>query len=177
MSKKNDPEIPETLESINDTEIHDLQEYVQDYTRDIKYSELSRRDIRSLIFHILYAYDAFDYSCSLESIVDNLNRGFELDIPLNSEVVVIVQKVADLRDDLDKTIIGFLANWRLERLGVSTKLILRLSFWEFLNSDTPPTVIINEAVELAKCFSEVDAYKFINGVLDEYAKSLVPVEK
>lgn len=140
--------------------------------KDIKYSELSRRDIRSLIFHILYAYDAFDYQTSLESIVDNLNRGFDLDIPLTSEVVSVAKQVADLRLDLDKIVERFLSNWRLERLGVSTRIILRLSAWELLNTETPSNVVINEAVELSKGFSEADAFKFINGVLDEMVKKL-----
>ena len=51
------------------------------------------------------------------------------------------------------------------------KLILRLALWELLHTDTDPVVIINEAVELAQCFAEQDAYKFINGVLDSYRKS------
>lgn len=140
--------------------------------KDIKYSELSRRDIRSLIFHILYAYDAFDYQTSLESIVDNLNRGFDLDIPLSSEVVSVAKQVADLRFDLDKIVERFLSNWRLERLGVSTRIILRLSAWELLNTETPSNVVINEAVELSKGFSESEAFKFINGVLDEMVKKL-----
>ena len=158
----------DTNEKTGSEEIQGLTES----DKDIKYSELSRRDIRSLIFHILYAYDAFDYQTSLESIVDNLNRGFDLDIPLNSEVVSVAKQVAEIRHDLDKTIERFLANWRLERLGVSTRIILRISAWELLNTETPPTIVINEAVELAKGFSEADAYKFINGVLDEMAKKL-----
>lgn len=139
--------------------------------KKIKYSELSRRDIRSLIFHILYAYDAYDYQSSLESVVDNLNRGFDLDIPLDSEVVNVAREISQSKDELDKKVSKFLANWRLERLGVATRLILRIGVWELLNTDIPSTVIINEAVELAKCFAEIDAYKFINGILDEASKN------
>ncbi len=71
------------------------------------------------------------------------------------------KKVAGLRNELDKIVERFLANWRLERLGVSTRIILRLAVWELLNTETASTIVINEAVELAKCFSEIDAYKFI----------------
>ena len=159
MTEKSNPiEEIDTLEEVSD--------------KIIKYSELSRRDIRSLIFHILYAYDAYDYQVSLESIVDNLNRGFELDIPLQSEVITIASNTSDSKEILDKVMGKFLANWRLERLGVSTKLILRLGIWELLNTETPSNIVINEAIELAKCFAETDAYKFINGILDEVAKNL-----
>ncbi|HML19849.1 MAG TPA: transcription antitermination factor NusB, partial [Candidatus Dependentiae bacterium] len=64
--------------------------------------------------------------------------------------------------------------WRFDRLGVCTKLILRLAVWELLHADEPHNIIINEAIELAKCFSEDDAYKFINGILDEAVKVIRP---
>ena len=42
--------------------------------------------------------------------------------------------------------------------------------WELTNTEMHPTIVINEAVELAKCFSEKDAYRFVNGILDEFIK-------
>jgi transcription antitermination protein NusB len=148
---------------IEQNELEDLD--LEESIKDIKYSELSRRDIRSLIFHILYAYDAFDYDSSVDAIVDNLNRGYELDIPLNSEVVIVSSKIITSKEELDKVIGQFLANWRMERLGVSTRLILRIGVWELLNTDVPSTVVINEA------------YKFINGILDEVAKKLTELKQ
>lgn len=131
----------------------------------------SRRETRSLIFHFLYALEAYDYSVSLESLVDEYNRGFDLSVPLDGEVVKTVQAVADKKAELDKMLVPLLANWKLERIGCCTRLILYLALWEMHFSDTPHTVVINEAIELAKCFSEKDAYKFINGILDEVLKS------
>ena len=131
---------------------------------------ISRRDVRSLIFHLLYAMDSFDYTVPLDEIVDIFNREFETEIKKGGEVTDIVQGVVDERQDLDRGIEPLLANWRLERLGCSTRLILRLALWEMRHTDTAPIVIINEAIELAKAFSEKDAYKFINGILDEAAK-------
>ncbi len=135
------------------------------------YADLSRRDIRGLIFHLLYAMESFDYQTSLSAIVDDFNRGFNLDIPLDSESVAIAQHVIDARETLDKEMLPFLANWRLERIGVCTKLVLRLAIWELEQQQTPATIVINEAIELVKCFAEKDAYRFVNGVLDEYAKA------
>jgi len=152
----------------------DVQESAE-LSGEILYNDLSRREVRSLIFHLLYAMEGFDYQTELESIVDNFNRGFELNIPVDSEVFRVACKVIAHREKLDEVIIPLLANWRFERVGVCTKLILRLAIWELQNTDTPPTIVINEAIELAKCFAEKDAYKFINGILDKLVKGTVEV--
>jgi len=141
------------------------------------YNDLSRREVRSLIFHLLYAMEAFDYNVSLEAIVEDFNRAYDLDIPGDSEVISIAQTVIDKRDELDTQIRPLLINWRFERIGICTKLILRMALWELLNTDIAPNIIINEAIELAKCFSESDAYKFVNGILDEAVKSLKKDDK
>ena len=137
----------------------------------IAYELLSRRDIRSLIFHYIYAMEAFDHTVSLSTIVDRFNRGFYFAVPLNSEAVVTAQAVIDARESLDTIITPLLANWRLERVGLCTKIILRVAIFELQNKDTPSSIVINEAIELAKCFSEKDAYRFVNGVLDEFCKA------
>ncbi len=133
---------------------------------------ISRRDFRSLIFHLLYAMESYDYTMPLEQIITIYNQEFDLDIPLDGEIFKVVSAVVALREELDKQIVPLLDNWRLERLGTCTLLVLRLSIWEFLYTDIASTIIINEGIELAKCFSERDAYKFVNGILDEGAKKL-----
>lgn len=140
----------------------------------VSYDKLSRRDIRSVIFHLLYAAEAYDYEVTLETIIDNFNRGYDLDIPFQSEVGIITQSILDSREKLDEAVKPLLINWRFERIGLCTKLVLRLAVWELLNTKEPHSVIINEAIELAKCFSEIDAYKFVNGILDEAVKMLRP---
>jgi len=58
-------------------------------------------------------------------------------------------------------------HWRLERMAVIDRLILRMAVYEFLfRPDTPRTVVMDEAIELARTFSEQDAVRFVNGVLD-----------
>ena len=134
--------------------------------------ELPRRDQRALIFHLLYAMDAFDYQTSLESIVDNFARGFYYILPASGFVVKSSANVIAARDELDNDLRPLLAHWRLERLSTCTRLIMRLGLWELKYTDIDPSVIINEAVELAKCFAEADSYRFVNGVLDEWVKRL-----
>jgi N utilization substance protein B len=136
----------------------------------INYDDLSRRDVRSLVFHFLYAADAFNYEESIESIIDNFNRGFDLNVPLNGELANTVKDIINSRHDLEKIYEPYLANWRSERISVCTKLILLFAIWELKKTETDARIIINEAIELAKCFAEEDAYRFVNGILDPVSK-------
>jgi transcription antitermination protein NusB len=67
---------------------------------------------------------------------------------------------------IDERIAAAAEHWRLDRMAVMDRLILRLAVWELGHLDTPPKVVINEAIELARTFSTEDAVKFVNGVLD-----------
>ena len=136
------------------------------------FDDLSRRDVRSLIFHFLYAIEAFDYQESLQSIVDNFNRGFNLNVPFDSELCSVVNAIVNDRHQLEKIYEPFLSNWRIDRVSVCTKLILLFAIWELKNTETDTRIIINEAIELAKCFAEEDTYRFVYGVLDPISKDL-----
>jgi N utilization substance protein B len=135
----------------------------------LAYSDLSRRDIRSLIFHVLYAVESYDYEESVEAVADNLSKGFNLAIRPDSEIVTTARQIVEMRDMLDEEYKPLLTNWRFDRISVSIKLIMRLAVWELLHTDMDQRIIINEAIELAKCFAEEDAYRFINGILDGIA--------
>lgn len=73
---------------------------------------------------------------------------------------------------LDALIVGHSDNWRFERLSAIDRAILRLAIYEISSSDTPPKVVLNEAVDLAKKFSSEEAGGFVNGILDSVHKSL-----
>lgn len=57
-------------------------------------------------------------------------------------------------------------HWRIERMAIVDRNVMRLAVYEFLFEDTPDTVIINEALEIARRFSTFEATQFINGILD-----------
>lgn len=160
-----------TQELINNTS--DIKPEVEEIEIEIEenFEVKTKRDQRSLAFHFIYAMEQFDYDVSLESIVDNFRRGFDVDIAENSPAITLARNVIEKREELDRILVPYLKNWKLERLGCCTKLILRLSVWELIQENAIPNVIINEAIELAKGFAEKDAYKFINGILDELVKS------
>ncbi|NBQ16912.1 transcription antitermination factor NusB [bacterium] len=130
----------------------------------------SRREVRSLIFHLLYALESNEYSVSVQSVVESFNNGLELDREIDEEVIATTESIVEKKDQLSAIMLPFLSHWRLDRIGCCTRLILYIAFWEMHFSKTPRTIIINEAIELAKCFAEKDAYKFVNGILDEAAK-------
>ena len=76
---------------------------------------------------------------------------------------------------LDEMIVKHAENWRFERLAAIDRAILRLAIYELRATDTPPKVILNEAVDLAKKFSSEDSGAFVNGILDAFRKSLPSV--
>jgi transcription antitermination protein NusB len=74
---------------------------------------------------------------------------------------------------LDAIIAQHTEHWRVERLAVIDRLILRMAVWELRHApDTPAPVVLNEALELARRFSADDSVRFVNGVLDGIRKSL-----
>lgn len=92
----------------------------------------------------------------------------EAELPLF--LLQLVTGVADHRDELDKELEPYLkSGWSLERLTTIDKNILRLGLFEIRYRDeTPDRVAVNEAIELAKEFSDQVAVKFINGVLTHF---------
>lgn len=94
----------------------------------------------------------------------------EVEIPLF--LLQLVTGVADHRDELDKELEPHLkAGWSLDRLTTIDKNILRLGLFEIQYcEETPDRVAVNEAIELAKEFSDQASVKFINGVLTHFVK-------
>jgi len=76
------------------------------------------------------------------------------------------------REALDRLIAGAADNWRLERIGVVERNILRLGIHELRRADTPPKVVIDEAIRLGQWFGGPKTPAFVNGVLDRVARSL-----
>jgi|SRR5579872_5392656 len=70
----------------------------------------------------------------------------------------------------DAVIAPLLEGWTIERLPTIDRLLLRMSVFELSHRDTPPAVVMNEAVELAKKFSTDDSPRFVNGVLGAVVK-------
>jgi len=76
-------------------------------------------------------------------------------------------------EQIDELIRRHAENWRLDRMAIVDRNILRVSVQEFLyDKETPKTVVINEAIEIARRFSAQESPQFINGILDSIKKEL-----
>jgi transcription antitermination protein NusB len=83
----------------------------------------------------------------------------------------------DRLEEIDRTIQQHTQNWRLSRMAAVDRNILRLAVYEFLSdSETPATVVINEALEIAKKFSTHESAQFVNGILDSIKNDLLNKE-
>jgi len=95
-------------------------------------------------------------------------------IPASSQpfVTALVKGTREHLEEIDALLTRFATNWSLSRMAMVDRNILRLATYELLyESEMPPKVAINEAVELAKRFGSNDSGKFVNGVLDSIHKS------
>ena len=104
---------------------------------------------------------------ALENFWSN-RKDEEIDALLKEFSSELVKGVAENREEIDKKIVKYAANWQLKRMAVVDRNIMRLGCFELLyREDIPPKVSINEAVELAKKFSGIESGKFVNAILDK----------
>lgn len=97
----------------------------------------------------------------------------QLDDPLREFANGLVRGAIERREEIDGLLTSHTQNWRLERMTVIDRLVLRLGVYEMLaEPETPSKVIINEAIELARAYSGEEAVGFVNGVLDAVRKGM-----
>lgn len=89
---------------------------------------------------------------------------------------MLVRGVLENLDELDAILLPYCVSWPLDRLGVIERCVLRLAVYEMkvAKEPVPAPIVINEAVDLAKYFSNVESGKFVNGILDLIAKGKLP---
>ena len=124
----------------------------------------SRSELREKIMTILYQIDLYKRN-NIEFDVDStIKENVEID---NEFVKDIVYGVVTYMDTIDELANKYLSNWTIDRLDSEGKAILRMSIYELKYTDTPDLVVINEAIELAKRYSDDSVRKMINAVLDK----------
>ena len=126
--------------------------------------KLNRTEAREKIMIILYQIDLYDKDKIPYDLESVFHENLEIDNKFDRD---IVDGVLEKKDSIDKIISKYLENWDLDRLGKTDRAILRLSTYEMLYYNTPKVVVINEAVELAKKYSDEKIVKLINAVLDK----------
>src|SRR5712692_1714011 len=92
---------------------------------------------------------------------------------LRTFATALAVDTVDRLSDIDPLIANTAKRWRPERMAVLDRLILRMAICEMLrDAGTPPPVVINEALELARTFTTEESVKFINGMLDAIRKKI-----
>jgi len=137
-----------------------------------------RHQAREAALQILFSYDPQNEpptGPALAASLDKHFRHFDITPPAREFCAELVAGTLRRRTDLDQTIEAMAANWKVSRMPTIDRNLLRLSVNEMLHfRDTPPSVIIDEAVELAKSFCEAETPAFVNGILDNLRKQHRP---
>ena len=131
----------------------------------------SRRKARELALQMLFQWEQGQH------LPEHVIRSFLLPLNPHPEVEKFACElfegtVAEV-ELLDQRLREHAKNWRLERMAAVDRNILRLALYELVHfPQTPPPVVINEAIEIARRFSGKDSVDFVNGVLDAIRKKL-----
>ena len=119
---------------------------------------------------ILYQIDIYSTNGIKYDIDEIINEVSKVE---NEFIKEIVYGVITYKNDIDTIANKYLENWNIDRLGNTDKAILRMGIFELLYTETPDIVAINEAIELAKIYSDDAVRKMINGVLDKIYREKV----
>ena len=132
--------------------------------------QLTRTELRKNIMTILYqinVYETNQIEYKVENVIKEVN-------PIDNEFVKdVVYGVITKKQELDNIADTYLNKWTIDRLGNTDQSIIRMGIYELLYTKTPEIVVINEAIELAKLYSDDDVKNMINGVLDKIYKNKV----
>ena len=139
--------------------------YMGDFMKQLTRTEL-RKNIMTILYQInVYTLNKIDFD--VENIIKEVN-------PIDNEFVKdVVFGVITKKEEIDSIANNYLNKWTIDRLGNTDQSILRMAIYELLYTNTPEIVVINEAVELAKLYSDDDVKNMINGVLDKVYKNKV----
>lgn len=124
---------------------------------------MNRSELRKKIMTILYQINVYETGKIPYEVDAIIKEVLEID---NEFVRDTVYGVLTYKNELDKLADFYLKDWTITRLGNTDRAILRMGLYELLYTDIPEIVAINEAVELAKSYSDDSVRKMINGVLD-----------
>jgi len=130
----------------------------------IEVEQLNRSELRKIIMTALYQINVYDANKMKYNVDDVIKENLEIE---NEFVKEVVHGVLENKDAIDEKANEYLSGWKITRLGNTDQAILRMGIYELLYTKTPEVVAINEAIELAKAYSDDDVRKMINGVLDK----------
>lgn len=125
---------------------------------------INRSELRKQIMTILYQISIYDKGHINYDVNDVIRNAISVD---NEFVKDTVYGVITYKEDIDKLANLYMNDWTIDRLGNTDQAILRMGIYELIYTSVPPVVAINEAIGLAKTYSDDMVRKMINGVLDK----------
>jgi len=127
-----------------------------------------RSKSREIALQVLYQIDMSDGDA--EEVFNLFWHHFTPSDDLKDFTQLIVEGVQHHREEIDAIIEHYSEHWRLKRMTIVDRNILRLAIYELLfSADVPTKVVLNEAVELGKKFGSHKSGSFVNGILDKVA--------
>lgn len=129
---------------------------------------LSRSELRNKCMIILYQIDIYNQQKTPYEVEEVIKENVEIE---NEFIKDIVYGVTTHQKELDELANEYVKDWTIDRLDKTGAAILRMAIFELKYTDTPPIVVINEAIELAKKYSDDSVRKMINAVLDKIIRS------
>ena len=131
---------------------------------------MSRRSrARAIVLQILYQ-DDLNPTQPDDVKIQFVNSRLKNNAKLIEFAENLIVGVRENREALDQQLAKIADNWRLSRMAATDRNVLRLGAYELLHTDTPPPVVINEAIELARRYGTDQSAQFVNGVLDRLKK-------
>jgi len=131
----------------------------------------SRRKARELALQMLFQWELGGHSP--EHVISSFLHVQKIDREVESFARSLFEGTVSEVEALDRRVRAQAEHWRLERMAAVDRNLLRVALYELLHCpETPPAVVINEALEIARRFSGKDSVEFINGVLDAIRKTL-----
>jgi N utilization substance protein B len=124
---------------------------------------------RSRALQALYAWDMRD-GTALDRVAQQVWDDLAVSQAEQHFAGFLVRILIARGDEIDKSLSAVTTNWRLSRIGAIERSVLRLAIAELLQGTTPPRVVIKESVRLAERYGSEQSARFVNGVLDAYAR-------
>jgi N utilization substance protein B len=111
-------------------------------------------------------------SPAAEEVFESVAENFDLPEGARAFAKQLVCGVMRRRDELDALVAQHARNWRISRMAAVDRNVLRIAAYELLRTDTPTSVILDQAIELARRFGDEPSPAFVNGVLDAVAHAV-----
>src|SRR5206468_12087063 len=109
---------------------------------------------------------------SIDQILSTFFNGLEESEAVADFARTLVIRAVENVEKIDSLIQRHAEHWRMDRMATVDRNVLRLATQELFDNETPKTVVINEAIEIARRFSSQESPQFINGILDSIKKEL-----